>query len=204
MEERLGGSRNHRGDEAGRRRALSIRDTMAKVIEGFGDLNVKARRSGGGRDQAGGSMRHDWPGRRRNGSAPDYARHRGAARCDRRAARGRPRAHGPHRRLGRRARDDDRAGRSRPSGETRTHRPEPSARLRDEPLVRDSLADAADVLRRSRRRRLAVVDEDGSLAGLLCLRRDGRGFCTDEGIRARVAARTSRAEPSPTGSRAAG
>ena len=69
---------------------------------------------------------------------------------------------------------------------------------------RDSLADAADVLRRSRRRRLAVVDEDGSLAGLLCLRRDGRGFCTDEGIRARVAARTSRAEPSPTRSRAAG
>ncbi|GAA1387235.1 hypothetical protein GCM10009613_22480 [Pseudonocardia kongjuensis] len=35
------------------------------------------------------------------------------------------------------------------------------------------------------RRRLAVVDDGGRLLGLLCLKRSGRGFCSDEGIRAR-------------------
>ena len=49
----------------------------------------------------------------------------------------------------------------------------------------DSLALAMAELERQRRRRLAVVDEDGRLIGLLCLRRDRAGFCTDEGIRAR-------------------
>ena len=36
------------------------------------------------------------------------------------------------------------------------------------------------------RRRLAVVNGSGRLLGLLCLKRDGRGFCSDDGIRARA------------------
>lgn len=40
-----------------------------------------------------------------------------------------------------------------------------------------------------RRRRLAVVDAAGRLLGLLCLKRSGKGFCTDAGIRARAAER---------------
>lgn len=38
------------------------------------------------------------------------------------------------------------------------------------------------------RRRLAVV-EDGRCVGLLCLKRSGRGFCCDAGIRARALTR---------------
>ncbi len=38
-------------------------------------------------------------------------------------------------------------------------------------------------------RRRAVVDDDGTLLGLLCLKRSGTGFCTDEGVRSRSAAR---------------
>ena len=44
---------------------------------------------------------------------------------------------------------------------------------------------ATAALTRERRRRLAVVDHSGRLLGLLCLKRDGKGYCTDEGIRAR-------------------
>jgi CBS-domain-containing membrane protein len=44
---------------------------------------------------------------------------------------------------------------------------------------------ATAALSRDRRRRLAVVDHSGRLLGLLCLKRDGKGYCTDEGIRAR-------------------
>jgi CBS domain-containing protein len=40
-------------------------------------------------------------------------------------------------------------------------------------------------LLREGRRRLAVVDDSGRLLGLLCLRRDGTGYCSDQGIRAR-------------------
>jgi CBS domain-containing protein len=49
----------------------------------------------------------------------------------------------------------------------------------------DSLASATASLLRQQRRRLAVVDDEGRLIGLLCLKRDRAGFCTDEGIRAR-------------------
>ena len=35
-------------------------------------------------------------------------------------------------------------------------------------------------------RRLAVVDPEGALLGLLCLKRTLTGFCTDEGIQARA------------------
>lgn len=39
------------------------------------------------------------------------------------------------------------------------------------------------------RRRLAVVDERVRLLGLLCLKRRGRGFCSDADVAARAAAR---------------
>jgi Mg/Co/Ni transporter MgtE len=57
-----------------------------------------------------------------------------------------------------------------------------------------SLATSAAVLKRARRRRLAVVDNSGRLVGLLCLKQDGNGFCSDEGIRRRTdeAARSER------------
>jgi CBS domain-containing protein len=45
-------------------------------------------------------------------------------------------------------------------------------------------------LLREGRRRLAVVDDSGRLLGLLCLRRDGTGYCSDQGIRARESERT--------------
>jgi len=36
------------------------------------------------------------------------------------------------------------------------------------------------------RRRLAVVDAEGRLVGLLCLKRSGLGFCSDADVRARA------------------
>jgi hypothetical protein len=42
---------------------------------------------------------------------------------------------------------------------------------------------------RERRRRLAVVDESGRLLGLLCLKKDQCGYCSDEGIRERAQGR---------------
>ena len=47
----------------------------------------------------------------------------------------------------------------------------------------------------SGRRRLAVVAADGTLRGLLCLKRDGTGFCSDPDVRAREAARRQAASP---------
>jgi hypothetical protein len=41
------------------------------------------------------------------------------------------------------------------------------------------------LLRRERRRRLAVIDGRGRLLGLLCLKRDGTGYCSDDTIRQR-------------------
>ena len=52
----------------------------------------------------------------------------------------------------------------------------------------DDLATATEVLLRDGRRRLAVVDDGGRLLGLLCLKRDRTGFCSDEGIRRRAVA----------------
>ncbi len=40
-------------------------------------------------------------------------------------------------------------------------------------------------LRQQRRRRLAVIDDCGRLLGLLCLKKDGTGYCSDENIRQR-------------------
>jgi CBS-domain-containing membrane protein len=45
---------------------------------------------------------------------------------------------------------------------------------------------ATAVLLGEGRRRLAVVDHSGRLLGLLCLKRDGKGYCSDDGIRARA------------------
>jgi hypothetical protein len=46
---------------------------------------------------------------------------------------------------------------------------------------------ATAVLLRERRRRLAVVDDRGRLLGLLCLKQDGTGYCSADGIRERAA-----------------
>jgi CBS domain-containing protein len=48
-----------------------------------------------------------------------------------------------------------------------------------------SLARAQQILTSSGRRRLAVVDIDGRLLGLLCLKRSRTGFCSDHDVRAR-------------------
>jgi hypothetical protein len=50
----------------------------------------------------------------------------------------------------------------------------------------DPLGAATAALLREGRRRLAVVDDCGRLLGLLCLKRDGTGYCCDEGIRGRA------------------
>jgi len=54
------------------------------------------------------------------------------------------------------------------------------------------LAGVREAMHAAGRRRIAVVDENGHLLGLLCLKRSGRGFCSDDGIRARAAERRDR------------
>jgi CBS-domain-containing membrane protein len=54
-------------------------------------------------------------------------------------------------------------------------------------LPSDDLAAATATLLRHGRRRMAVVDRAGRLVGLLCLKRDGTGYCSDEGIAERLA-----------------
>lgn len=56
----------------------------------------------------------------------------------------------------------------------------------------DPVEHAAAVLARQRRRRLAVVDDAGRLLGLLCLKRDRSGFCSDHDVRARADDRRDR------------
>jgi signal-transduction protein with cAMP-binding, CBS, and nucleotidyltransferase domain len=46
----------------------------------------------------------------------------------------------------------------------------------------EPLAAATATLLRQGRRRLAVVARSGRLLGLLCLKRDGTGYCSDEGV----------------------
>lgn len=53
----------------------------------------------------------------------------------------------------------------------------------------DPLDAVTAMLLHERRRRLAVVDDSGRLRGLLCLKKDGTGYCSDEGIRRRAEAR---------------
>ena len=52
----------------------------------------------------------------------------------------------------------------------------------------DDLVEAHRQMVAERVRRLAVVD-DGELVGLLCLKKSGDGFCTEEGVAARAAER---------------
>ena len=59
----------------------------------------------------------------------------------------------------------------------------------------DDLDAATAVLLRDGRRRLAVVDDDGRLVGLLCLKRDRSGYCSDEDVAARAAERARPARP---------
>jgi hypothetical protein len=66
----------------------------------------------------------------------------------------------------------------------------PHARVAGRTVAADLLAD--DVRRSMQadgQRRAAVVDVDGVLLGLLCLKHHGRGFCTDAGVASRRAAR---------------
>jgi CBS-domain-containing membrane protein len=59
----------------------------------------------------------------------------------------------------------------------------------------DPLDGATTTLLRTGRRRLAVVDDVGRLLGLLCLKRDGTGYCSDASDRERLQmAATSRAD----------
>ena len=50
----------------------------------------------------------------------------------------------------------------------------------------DDLASTWAAMADAGRRRVAVVDDAGRLLGLLCLKRHGRGFCSDAGIQARI------------------
>lgn len=52
--------------------------------------------------------------------------------------------------------------------------------------------DARRAMRAAGERRLAVVDPEGRLRGLLCLKRSGDGFCTDAEVASRRAARLVR------------
>ena len=52
--------------------------------------------------------------------------------------------------------------------------------------------DARRAMQASGDRRLAVVEDDGRLLGLLCLKRSWDGFCTDAGVAERRAARADR------------
>jgi CBS-domain-containing membrane protein len=51
---------------------------------------------------------------------------------------------------------------------------------------------ATEVLLRERRRRLAVVDDRGCLLGLLCLKKTGTGYCSDDDVRERSAGASDR------------
>jgi CBS domain-containing protein len=61
------------------------------------------------------------------------------------------------------------------------------------------LDEVTAALKRSGKRRLAVADGSGGLLGLLCLKRDGSGYCSDDGVRQR-AAQSRGANGEPAGS----
>lgn len=66
----------------------------------------------------------------------------------------------------------------------------PAGALHGRIIAPEADLDAARrTMTRSRRRRLAVVDGEGTLRGLLCLKRSGLGFCTDAYVQARAAER---------------
>jgi CBS domain-containing protein len=49
----------------------------------------------------------------------------------------------------------------------------------------ESVPDVLEAMKRSGRRRLAVVGDNGALLGILCLKASGRGFCSNVDVRAR-------------------
>jgi CBS-domain-containing membrane protein len=51
------------------------------------------------------------------------------------------------------------------------------------------LREAVAQMQKASRRRLAVIDEQGSFLGLLCLKRGGDGVCSDADVRRRAAGR---------------
>lgn len=62
--------------------------------------------------------------------------------------------------------------------------------LRDRTVPSAAPADAAqDLLIERGLRRLAVVDHDGTLLGLMCLKRSRTGFCSDEDVASRARSR---------------
>ncbi|ROO85076.1 CBS domain-containing protein [Actinocorallia herbida] len=71
------------------------------------------------------------------------------------------------------------------------HLPARSAGRLGERVARpgDDLETARRAMAVAGRRRLAVVGEGDVLLGLLCLKRTGLGFCSDEGVEARAAER---------------
>jgi len=48
-----------------------------------------------------------------------------------------------------------------------------------------SIGDAMERMQAASRRRLAVIDEEGRLLGLLCLKQSGNGFCSDADVESR-------------------
>lgn len=67
------------------------------------------------------------------------------------------------------------------------------ATLQDRTVTADlPIPSALDRMAAHGLRRLAVVDDDSRLLGLLCLKRDRTGFCTDQGVAARAAERAAR------------
>ncbi|MER6663897.1 CBS domain-containing protein [Amycolatopsis japonica] len=68
----------------------------------------------------------------------------------------------------------------------------PHSRMSDRTVSIDMPAEQARLLLLARgQRRLAVVDHDGTIVGLLCLKRRLTGFCSDADVSARSAASTS-------------
>jgi CBS domain-containing protein len=71
----------------------------------------------------------------------------------------------------------------------------PAGRLGDRVVApSDDLRETWDAMVAAGRRRVAVVTDDGRLVGLLCLKRSGRGFCSDAGMRARAEERAAKAQ----------
>lgn len=80
----------------------------------------------------------------------------------------------------------------------------PWSTLRDRTVPATAPADAVPAILAARGlRRLAVVDDDGTLLGLICLKRRRTGFCSDRDVesRARARARDSVAQASSGASR---
>src|SRR5919206_425323 len=75
----------------------------------------------------------------------------------------------------------------------------PLARLTDRTVAPEvPLADVHELLLRTGRRRLAVVDGAGRLLGLLCLKRRRTGYCSDAGVAERARSRRCAPEtPAP-------